>query len=108
MERQLQANTLRIEVLQRENAQLQALLAKVKAAAEQGVLKVSWVLWQGAVYPKNSLWLPDILWGPQEGQAQAPHAAVRSLWFNWCCLRCPGLVPTPFLHCGHCATSCGG
>ncbi|NWR04005.1 CC157 protein, partial [Paradoxornis webbianus] len=39
MESQLQANTIRIEVLQRENAQLQALLAKVKAAAEQGVLK---------------------------------------------------------------------
>ncbi|XP_066056177.1 coiled-coil domain-containing protein 157-like [Chamaea fasciata] len=40
MERQLQANTIRIEVLQRENVQLQALLAKVKAAAEQGVLKL--------------------------------------------------------------------
>ncbi|NWY38029.1 CC157 protein, partial [Sylvia atricapilla] len=39
MESQLQANTIRIEVLQRENVQLQALLAKVKAAAEQGVLK---------------------------------------------------------------------
>ncbi|NXI29338.1 CC157 protein, partial [Sterrhoptilus dennistouni] len=39
MERQLQANTLRIEVLQQENVQLQALLAKVKAAAEQGMLK---------------------------------------------------------------------
>uniref|UniRef100_A0A8C3RCS7 Coiled-coil domain containing 157 n=1 Tax=Cyanoderma ruficeps TaxID=181631 RepID=A0A8C3RCS7_9PASS len=40
MEGQLQANTIRIEVLQRENAQLQALLAKVKAAAQQGVLKL--------------------------------------------------------------------
>ncbi|KAM4890911.1 coiled-coil domain-containing protein 157 [Sylvia borin] len=40
MESQLQANTIRIEVLQRENVQLQALLAKVKAAAEQGVLKL--------------------------------------------------------------------
>ncbi|NXY38290.1 CC157 protein, partial [Pomatorhinus ruficollis] len=39
MEGQLQANTIRIEVLQRENAQLQALLAKVKAAAQQGMLK---------------------------------------------------------------------
>ncbi|NWU35885.1 CC157 protein, partial [Hylia prasina] len=39
MESQLQANTIRIEVLERENAQLQALLAKVKAAAEQGMLK---------------------------------------------------------------------
>ncbi|NWV40115.1 CC157 protein, partial [Grantiella picta] len=41
MESQLQANNIRIEVLERENAQLQAVLAKVKAAAEQGVLKVS-------------------------------------------------------------------
>ncbi|NXT15479.1 CC157 protein, partial [Prunella fulvescens] len=39
MENQLQANKIRIEVLERENAQLEALLAKVKAAAEQGVLK---------------------------------------------------------------------
>ncbi|NXA66301.1 CC157 protein, partial [Mohoua ochrocephala] len=39
MESQLQANNIRIEVLERENAQLEALLAKVKVAAEQGVLK---------------------------------------------------------------------
>ncbi|NXW68233.1 CC157 protein, partial [Hirundo rustica] len=39
MESQLQANTIRIEVLERENARLEALLAKVKAAAEQGMLK---------------------------------------------------------------------
>ncbi|NWZ33679.1 CC157 protein, partial [Brachypodius atriceps] len=39
MESQLQANSIRIEVLQRENTQLEALLAKVKAAAEQGMLK---------------------------------------------------------------------
>ncbi|NXQ58140.1 CC157 protein, partial [Anthoscopus minutus] len=39
MERQLQANNVRIEVLERENMQLKALLAKVKAAAEQGMLK---------------------------------------------------------------------
>ncbi|NWX53717.1 CC157 protein, partial [Promerops cafer] len=39
MKRQLQANNIRIEVLEQENAQLEALLAKVKAAAEQGVLK---------------------------------------------------------------------
>ncbi|RMC06065.1 hypothetical protein DUI87_17610 [Hirundo rustica rustica] len=41
MESQLQANTIRIEVLERENARLEALLAKVKAAAEQGMLKVA-------------------------------------------------------------------
>ncbi|NXP60502.1 CC157 protein, partial [Chloropsis cyanopogon] len=39
MESQLQANNIRIEVLERENARLEALLAKMKAAAEQGVLK---------------------------------------------------------------------
>ncbi|NXP92421.1 CC157 protein, partial [Passerina amoena] len=39
MKNQLQANKIRIEVLERENTQLEALLAKVKAAAEQGVLK---------------------------------------------------------------------
>lgn len=43
MESQLQANNIRIQVLEQENTQLKALLAKVKAAAEQGVLKVSWV-----------------------------------------------------------------
>ncbi|XP_064248803.1 coiled-coil domain-containing protein 157 isoform X1 [Passer domesticus] len=40
MKSQLQANKIRIEVLERENAQLEALLAKVKAAAEQDVLKL--------------------------------------------------------------------
>ncbi|RLV97735.1 hypothetical protein DV515_00011478 [Chloebia gouldiae] len=40
MESQLQANKIRIEVLERENAQLETLLAKVKAAAEHGVLKL--------------------------------------------------------------------
>ncbi|NWW16783.1 CC157 protein, partial [Falcunculus frontatus] len=39
MESQLQANNIRIRMLERENAQLEAVLAKVKAAAEQGVLK---------------------------------------------------------------------
>ncbi|NXF24676.1 CC157 protein, partial [Rhodinocichla rosea] len=39
MKSQLQANKIRMEVLERENTQLEALLAKVKAAAEQGVLK---------------------------------------------------------------------
>ncbi|NXC96459.1 CC157 protein, partial [Certhia familiaris] len=39
MESQLQANNIRIKVLEQENVQLEALLAKVKAAAEQGMLK---------------------------------------------------------------------
>ncbi|XP_027759649.1 coiled-coil domain-containing protein 157 isoform X2 [Empidonax traillii] len=40
MENQLQANSIRIGVLERENARLGAVLAKVKAAAQQGVLKL--------------------------------------------------------------------
>ncbi|XP_038008751.1 coiled-coil domain-containing protein 157-like [Motacilla alba alba] len=40
MKSQLRANKIRMEVLERENTQLEALLAKVKAAAEQGVLKL--------------------------------------------------------------------
>ncbi|OWK53429.1 Coiled-coil domain-containing protein 157 [Lonchura striata] len=43
MESQLQANKIRIQVLEQENTRLETLLTKVKAAAEQGVLKVSWV-----------------------------------------------------------------
>ncbi|NWI90346.1 CC157 protein, partial [Pitta sordida] len=40
MENQLQANSIRIKVLEQENARLRAVLAKVKVAAEQGVLKL--------------------------------------------------------------------
>ncbi|NWS16865.1 CC157 protein, partial [Pachyramphus minor] len=39
MENQLQANSIRIGVLERENARLSAVLAKVKVASQQGVLK---------------------------------------------------------------------
>ncbi|NWT12160.1 CC157 protein, partial [Vireo altiloquus] len=39
MESQLQANNIRIQVLERENVQLKAVLAKLKVAAEQGMLK---------------------------------------------------------------------
>uniref|UniRef100_A0A8C5TZU5 Uncharacterized protein n=1 Tax=Malurus cyaneus samueli TaxID=2593467 RepID=A0A8C5TZU5_9PASS len=41
MESQLQANNIRIQVMVRENARLEALLIKVKAATEQGMLKVT-------------------------------------------------------------------
>uniref|UniRef100_A0A663LX07 Coiled-coil domain containing 157 n=1 Tax=Athene cunicularia TaxID=194338 RepID=A0A663LX07_ATHCN len=40
MEKQLKANSLRISMLEQENMRLRSALAKVKAAAEQGVLKV--------------------------------------------------------------------
>ncbi|NWT47850.1 CC157 protein, partial [Chroicocephalus maculipennis] len=39
MEKQLQANSIRISVLEQENARLRSALAKVKSAAEHGVLK---------------------------------------------------------------------
>ncbi|XP_075372078.1 coiled-coil domain-containing protein 157 isoform X3 [Mycteria americana] len=47
MEKQLQANSIRISVLEQENARLRSALAKVKAAAEQGVLKL---------VPQSQLW----------------------------------------------------
>ncbi|NWH52414.1 CC157 protein, partial [Fregata magnificens] len=47
MEKQLQANSIRISVLEQENARLRSALAKVKAAAEQGVLKL---------IPQTQLW----------------------------------------------------
>ncbi|NWW53437.1 CC157 protein, partial [Pedionomus torquatus] len=39
MEKQLQANSIRMGVLEQENVRLRATLAKVKSAAEQGMLK---------------------------------------------------------------------
>ncbi|NXI41222.1 CC157 protein, partial [Galbula dea] len=47
MEKQVQANSIRINVLEEENMRLRSALAKVKAAAEQGVLKF---------VPQTQLW----------------------------------------------------
>ncbi|NWX81241.1 CC157 protein, partial [Alca torda] len=47
MEKQLQANSIRISVLEQENARLRLALVKVKSAAEQGVLKL---------IPQTQLW----------------------------------------------------
>ncbi|NXK72747.1 CC157 protein, partial [Amazona guildingii] len=47
MKRQLQANSIRIGVLEQENARLGAALGKVKAAAQEGVLKL---------IPQSQLW----------------------------------------------------
>ncbi|XP_010181727.1 PREDICTED: coiled-coil domain-containing protein 157, partial [Mesitornis unicolor] len=47
MEKQLQANTIRVSVLEQENVRLRSALAKVKVAAEQGVLKL---------IPQTQLW----------------------------------------------------
>ncbi|KAM8797541.1 coiled-coil domain-containing protein 157 [Eudromia elegans] len=47
MEKQLQANNIRLSVLEQENVRLRAALAKVKVAAQQGVLKL---------VPQTQLW----------------------------------------------------
>ncbi|XP_074700381.1 coiled-coil domain-containing protein 157 isoform X1 [Strix aluco] len=47
MEKQLKANSLRISMLEQENMRLRSAIAKVKAAAEQGVLKL---------VPQTQLW----------------------------------------------------
>ncbi|XP_029881804.1 coiled-coil domain-containing protein 157 isoform X2 [Aquila chrysaetos chrysaetos] len=57
MEKQLQANSIRISVLEQENVRLRSALAKVKAAAEQGVLKL---------VPQTQLW--SHLGGEASGQ----------------------------------------
>lgn len=78
MEKQLQANDIRIGVLEQENARLRAALAKVKAAARQGVLQVrlrpsrGWepageghTCWWGTACPRTTLHtLPCALRGP--------------------------------------------
>uniref|UniRef100_A0A8C5JST2 Uncharacterized protein n=1 Tax=Junco hyemalis TaxID=40217 RepID=A0A8C5JST2_JUNHY len=72
MKSQLQANKIRIEVLERENTQLEALLAKVKAAAEQGVLKVSWVPQNHPTAPRYPL---GTLGGPSPSSSCSPGSA---------------------------------
>lgn len=48
MEGQIQANNIRIRVLQEENGQLQSMLSKIRQVAEQGGLKVDvWVDFRG-------------------------------------------------------------
>lgn len=41
MERQVQANDIRIQVLQEENKRLQSMLTKIREVAQQGGLKVT-------------------------------------------------------------------
>ncbi|XP_058137627.1 coiled-coil domain-containing protein 157 [Dasypus novemcinctus] len=49
MERQVQANDIRIRVLQEENGRLRAMLGKIHEVAEQGGLKL---------IPQDQLWIP--------------------------------------------------
>ena len=96
MEKQLQANSIRIRVLEQENARLRSTLAKVKVAAEQGVLKVrlhpsqgelgdhggeGWTCQRGAAYPKTTprlLALSHILWGPVPRSRSPAEKALGS------------------------------
>ncbi|NXN55968.1 CC157 protein, partial [Rynchops niger] len=67
MEKQLQANSIRISVLEQENARLRSALAKVKSAAEQGVLKL---------VPQPQLW--SQLSSQRGGEASGQDAGSRS------------------------------
>ncbi|NXJ32894.1 CC157 protein, partial [Ciconia maguari] len=88
MEKQLQANSIRISVLEQENARLRSALAKVKAAAEQGVLKL---------VPRTQLW--SQLSSQRGGEAGEQDAGSRS-----------GLTasPRPPWHTRWCSTAAGG
>ncbi|XP_037366772.1 coiled-coil domain-containing protein 157 isoform X2 [Talpa occidentalis] len=50
MERQVQANDIRIRVLQEENGRLQSMLSKIREVAQQGSLKL---------IPQDQLWAPS-------------------------------------------------
>lgn len=89
MEKQLQANDIRIGVLEQENTRLRAALAKLKAAAQQGVLQVrlspsrGWELagegrtcWGGTACPL--VWFPAPLPQPRRGCCATTELAVAS------------------------------
>ncbi|KAM6165132.1 coiled-coil domain-containing protein 157 [Erethizon dorsatum] len=66
MERQVQANDIRIQVLQEENGRLQSMLSKIHEVAQQGGLKL---------IPQDQLWSP-----PGKGtQKAAPLAQAQSM-----------------------------
>ncbi|NXS38049.1 CC157 protein, partial [Pomatostomus ruficeps] len=103
MESQLQANNIRIEVLQRENAQLEALLAKVKAAAEQGVLKVSWVpLGKARTRVSTARWQGHSQ--PLAGTQPDPGRDTAGPWHGH---PGPGWAPVPPVPPGSCGTGPG-
>ncbi|XP_013963286.2 coiled-coil domain-containing protein 157 [Canis lupus baileyi] len=61
MERQVQANDIRIRVLQEENGRLRSMLSKIREVAQQGSLKL---------IPQDQLWAP-----PSKGIQRAVPAA---------------------------------
>ncbi|NXR14248.1 CC157 protein, partial [Semnornis frantzii] len=68
MERQLQANSLRMEVLEQDNARLRSALAKLKVAAEQGLLEVR-------LYPTTTSRVPR-----GRGAAASQIPCTHGLW----------------------------
>ncbi|XP_049553702.1 coiled-coil domain-containing protein 157 isoform X2 [Orcinus orca] len=66
MERQVQANDIRIRVLQEENRRLRSMLSKIREVAQQGALKL---------IPQDQLWAP-----PSKGihRAAPPAQAQRA------------------------------
>ncbi|XP_045880240.1 coiled-coil domain-containing protein 157 [Meles meles] len=65
MERQVQANDIRIRVLQEENGRLQSMLSKIREVAQQGSLKL---------IPQDQLWAP-----PSKGiQGTVPPAQAQN------------------------------
>uniref|UniRef100_A0A452QQR3 Coiled-coil domain containing 157 n=1 Tax=Ursus americanus TaxID=9643 RepID=A0A452QQR3_URSAM len=65
MERQVQANDIRIRVLQEENGRLRSMLSKIREAAQQGSLKL---------IPQDQLWAP-----PSKGiQGAVPLAQAQN------------------------------
>ncbi|XP_005396311.1 PREDICTED: coiled-coil domain-containing protein 157 isoform X2 [Chinchilla lanigera] len=61
MERQVQANDIRIRILQEENGRLQSMLSKIREVAQQGALKL---------IPQDQLWSP-----PGKGTQRATPVA---------------------------------
>ncbi|XP_008839287.2 coiled-coil domain-containing protein 157 isoform X2 [Nannospalax galili] len=83
MERQVQANDIRIRVLQEENGRLQAMLTKIREAAEQGGLKLIpqgqlWSsLYKGIQGTAPSTWAPSASPGPI-GRRYSPGSRTNS------------------------------
>ncbi|XP_052510643.1 coiled-coil domain-containing protein 157 [Budorcas taxicolor] len=77
MERQVQANDIRIRVLQEENGRLRSMLSKIREVAQQGGLKL---------IPEDQLWAPR---GKGIQGAEPPAQTPRT------CPGVPGRRPSP-------------
>ncbi|XP_012869715.1 PREDICTED: coiled-coil domain-containing protein 157 [Dipodomys ordii] len=66
MERQVQANSIRIQVLQEENERLQSMLSKIHEVAQQGALKL---------VPQDKLWSPP----SKDAQGAAPPTQSQNI-----------------------------